>query len=229
MALAVVALIGVVSGVAIAGWPDAEPVAETITAPGTTVGGATPGAGGPTSTGGSTTVPSSTTTTTLAATTTSSTTTTTTTTSTTTTTAATTTTTTTTTAAPRTTTSTTTAPRTTTTSTTAAPTTPPRPPLADRSEMLVLAVNGAGTPGLGRKTAWKLREMGYDRAFYDDGTGFADVTRVYVREGLEAEGRRLARDLDLTDRRPRPLDEAPRAETGIPGVDLFVYLGTDFH
>ena len=50
---------------------------------------------------------------------------------------------------------------------------------------------------------------------------------MYARDGLEAEGRRLAADLGLPAVEPGPLDDAPEAENGIDDLDLYVYVGRD--
>ena len=104
---------------------------------------------------------------------------------------------------------------------------PPTTTLRDRSELTVLVANGAFFSDVGRRTAAELRELGYDRAFFDDGTVLALETRVYARDGLEAEGRRLAADLGLPAVAPGPLDEAPEAENGVDDLDLYVYVGRD--
>ncbi len=193
----IVAALGIAAGVAIAGLPDDSPVDATITAPPTTGSGPV--------TLPPTTAPRVTPEATAP-----------------------------TTAAP-----TTVAPTTTTSSASTAgdvtsgpvETVPPGPSpttsLRDRSELTVLVANGAFFSDVGRRTAAELRELGYDRAFFDDGTVLALETRVYARDGLEAEGRRLAADLGLRAVAPGSLDDAPEAENGIDDLDLYVYVGRD--
>jgi hypothetical protein len=86
----------------------------------------------------------------------------------------------------------TTAPRATTTTTTV-------PGVRDRADIRVVLANGAGIPGLVSANGERLRVAGYVDVTGVDVPERPARTTVYVREGFEAEGDRLAVDLGLDD------------------------------
>jgi hypothetical protein len=135
---------------------------------------------------------------------------------------------TTTTVAPTTTTAPTTtdAPTTTQPPTTEAPTTT-EPALPDRSELAVVAANGAGIAGTAARNVTRLVELGYTNAVPRDGSQIVEFTTVYFVDGFEEEALRLASDLDLLDTFVAPLAEAPVVQNLPDDVQLLAYIGID--
>jgi len=92
----------------------------------------------------------------------------------------------------------TTTPALTTFATTVVPTTSVVP-LRDRAEFRVVVANGSAAGGLATRTAVALRSLGYDRVTATDARRTEPVTKVYFRDGFEAEARRVAMDVGLPE------------------------------
>lgn len=118
------------------------------------------------------------------------------------------------------------APATTTPETTAAPTTSV-PELIERSELAVVAANGSNVGGSASRMAARLEALGYVDVAPRDGTIVEEFTVVYFAEGLEGEALRLAGELDLLDEFIGPIDTAPNVIDLPPETQLLVYTGLD--
>lgn len=90
-----------------------------------------------------------------------------------------------------------------------------------RARPKVEVLNGMGREGAARRAADRLREMGFDVVFFGNAGRFDHRrTRVWLRSGDSAAGRRLADSLGVAEVKPRPR----------PGlhVDGTVVLGHDW-
>lgn len=108
-------------------------------------------------------------------------------------------------------------------STTSTTTLPPSPPAAD---VVVVAVNGAGTSGLAGRTRDELVFFGFTQTRVTDATQLVDETFVYYVEGFEAAASDVAGILGLGVDRIRPIAEVPDYGAE-PGDQVVVYAGRD--
>lgn len=116
----------------------------------------------------------------------------------------------------------------TTTSTTVPPTTSaPEPALADRSQVAVLAVNGADIAGAASRMRARLGDTGYTNVVLRDGTEVREFTWVYYRDGFEESAARMAEDLELLPEFIAPLAQAPQVLDQPDAFDIMVYIGED--
>lgn len=111
----------------------------------------------------------------------------------------------------------------TTETTTSTTTTEPAP---DPADIVVVAVNGAGTQGLASDVRDQLVFFGYTQARATDGTTLVDETAIYYFDGFEAEAAEIARFLEIDPETIRPIAEAPEFAT-LDGDQVAVYLGRD--
>lgn len=99
-------------------------------------------------------------------------------------------------------------------------------PAPDPADIVVAAVNGAGTQGLASDVRDRLVFFGYTQARATDGTTLVDETVVYFFDGFEAEAAEIARFFELDPESIRPVAEAPEFGT-VDGDQVAVYIGRD--
>lgn len=100
------------------------------------------------------------------------------------------------------------------------------PGLPERSELEVAVANGAEVPGIAQRTADSLQAIGYVDVQALDGPVPADATTVYYTEGYRPAAERLAVDLGLSPDAVGPIVGAPPVD-GLLFVQLLAYLGRD--
>lgn len=111
------------------------------------------------------------------------------------------------------------------TSTTVRPTTTTEP-APDAADIVVVAVNGAGTQGLATTVQNELLFFGFEQARATDGTTLVDDTVVYYFPGFEREAEEIARFFELDPSTIEPVADAP--EFGrVDGDQVAVYIGRD--
>ena len=127
----------------------------------------------------------------------------------------------------------TTQPATTQPTTTSTVTTQPDPgnsvpvELPDRSELRVVAANGANVAGAASRVALRLEEIGYVDVLPLNGSDIFEFTVVYYAEGFEDSAVRLAADLDLLPDFVEPIENSPSVADLPADVELLVYVGLD--
>ena len=122
----------------------------------------------------------------------------------------------------------TTSPDTTTPSTSEPDTTDSVPDaLPDRSELNVVAANGANVAGAALRMSEQLEELGYVDVLPVNGSEITEFTAVYYVEGFEDAALRLADDLEVLDVFIGTIDNAPAVAELPDDVELLVYIGTD--
>jgi hypothetical protein len=133
-----------------------------------------------------------------------------------------------TTATPDTTTPETTEPETTEPETTEPDTTDPEvDELAERSELIVVAANGANVAGTAVRLAELLEGLGYVDVLPLNGSDIVEFTTIYFAEGFEDAAVRLADDLDLLAEFVAPLEDAPSVAELPADTELLAYIGRD--
>jgi hypothetical protein len=122
---------------------------------------------------------------------------------------------------------------TTTTTTAAAETTTTAPesttttePAVNRANVIVVAVNGAGTQGLATRVSDELIAAGFVQTRATDGATLVDDTVVYFFPSFEREAAEVAAEIGLELADVRPIEEAP-AYGVLDGDQVVVYLGRD--
>jgi|GEM_PF-2026934 len=103
---------------------------------------------------------------------------------------------------------------------------PSTPTATDRETTRIVVANGASRSGVAGDTADFLVESGYPRPPLFDGDVDAESTEIFVFPGFEPWALRLADDIGIEPDRVRPLDEAPDA-SGVVDEPILVYLGRD--
>jgi hypothetical protein len=121
-----------------------------------------------------------------------------------------------------------TAPESTSPETTAPQTTDSIPAgLPARSELNVVAANGANIAGAALRMATRLEEIGYVDVLPVNGTDIVELTTVYYAAGFEEAALRLADDLDLLEEFVAPIENAPAVSELPADTELLVYIGVD--
>jgi hypothetical protein len=121
----------------------------------------------------------------------------------------------------------------TTTSTTAPDTTEPDTTdsvpadLPDRSELRVVAANGANIAGAALRMTARLEAIGYVDVRPLNGSEIVEFTTVYFAEGFEDAALRLAEDLELLDLFVAPIEDSPTVAELPVDTELLVYIGAD--
>ena len=112
-------------------------------------------------------------------------------------------------------------------------TTEPEPPdsvpadLPERSELSVVAANGANVAGSALRMAATLEELGYVDVLPLNGSEIVEFTAVYFVEGFDDAAQRLADDLEVLDVFVGSIDNAPSVAELPDDVELLVYIGID--
>jgi len=113
----------------------------------------------------------------------------------------------------------------TTTTTTTTTTIVGEPPVA-RTDVVVVAVNGAGGNGLAAGVRDQLVGLGYDKARVANGTSFVDVTKVYFFDGFVSAAEQVSLDLGLDPALIEPVIMSPSFGV-FNGDQVTVYIGRD--
>lgn len=99
--------------------------------------------------------------------------------------------------------------------------------LPERSELTVVAANGANIAGAAIRAVTRLEELGYVDVVTRNGTDIVELTTIYFAEGFEDAALRLSDDLDLLPDFVEPIEDAPSV-TGLPAdTELLAYIGID--
>ncbi len=99
--------------------------------------------------------------------------------------------------------------------------------LPERSELSVVAANGANVAGAALRVATRLEAAGYVGVLPRNGTDIVEFTVVYYADGFEDAALRLAADLDLLPDFVAPIEDAPEI-IDLPGdIELVAYIGLD--
>ena len=99
--------------------------------------------------------------------------------------------------------------------------------LPDRSELNVVAANGANIAGTALRMATLLEGLGYVDVAPVNGSEIVEFTAVYYVDGFEDSALRLADDLDIPDVLVGPIENAPAVASLPETVELLVYVGID--
>jgi hypothetical protein len=112
---------------------------------------------------------------------------------------------------------------------TAAPDTTDSAPaeLPDRSELNVVAANGANIAGAALRMTVRLEELGYVDVLPRDGTDIVEFTTIYFADGFEEAALRLADDLELLPFFVAPIAAMPTVIDLPADVELVAYIGPD--
>jgi hypothetical protein len=100
-------------------------------------------------------------------------------------------------------------------------------PLPGRSELRVIAANGANIAGAALRMTERLQAIGYVDVLPLNGSDIVDFTTVYFVEGFEDAALRLAEDLELLDVFVAPIENSPSVEMLPLDSELLVYIGVD--
>jgi cytoskeletal protein RodZ len=99
--------------------------------------------------------------------------------------------------------------------------------LPDRSELNVVAANGANVAGTAVRMATLLEGLGYVDVTPVNGSEIVELTAVYYTDGFADSALRLADDLDIPDVLVGSIENAPPV-AGLPETaQLLVYVGID--
>lgn len=116
----------------------------------------------------------------------------------------------------------------TTTTATAPQTTDSMPAgLPDRSELQVVAANGANVAGVALQAATQLEALGYVDVVELNGSEIVELTTVYFSEGFDEAALRLAADLELPASSVAPIQDSPGVDGLDADVELLAYIGRD--
>ena len=99
--------------------------------------------------------------------------------------------------------------------------------LPARSELSVVAVNGASVDGAAGRAATRLEEIGYVAGLTLDGSEVFEFTTIYFVDGFDEAALRLAADLDLLDVFVAPIETSPAVPDLPADVELMAYIGID--
>jgi len=99
--------------------------------------------------------------------------------------------------------------------------------LPDRSELSVVAANGANVAGAAGAAAAQLQEIGYVDVLALNGTDIFEFTTVYYAEGFEEAALRMAEDLNLLPDFVAPIEDAPGVADLPADTELLSYIGRD--
>jgi hypothetical protein len=99
--------------------------------------------------------------------------------------------------------------------------------LPERSDLIVVAANGANVAGAALRMATLLEEFGYVDIAQLNGSDIFEFSVVYYADGFEEAALRLAEDLALLPDFVAPLDDAPAVADLPDDVELLVYIGRD--
>jgi hypothetical protein len=99
--------------------------------------------------------------------------------------------------------------------------------LPERSELAVVAANGANVAGAALRMATQLEELGYVDVLPLNGSDIVEFSVVYYADGFEEAALRLADDLGLLAEFVAPLDDAPAVADLPDDTELLVYVGRD--
>jgi hypothetical protein len=99
--------------------------------------------------------------------------------------------------------------------------------LPDRSEIIVVAANGANVEGAASAAAARLEEIGYVDVLPLNGTDIVEFTVVYFATGFDEAALRLAEDLDLLPDFVAPIENAPNVADLPADTELLAYIGRD--
>lgn len=100
-------------------------------------------------------------------------------------------------------------------------------PLPDRDQIIVVAANGTGLAGSAGRMVDQLEELGYLDSRPRNGTDVSDFTVIYYVDGFEDAARRMGDDLELFPDFVAPLDDAPEVLDLPSDVQLLAYVGLD--
>ena len=99
--------------------------------------------------------------------------------------------------------------------------------LADRSAIVVAAVNGANVAGTALRVASELEVLGYVDVLPLNGTDIEELTTVYFADGFEDAALQMADDLDLLPEFVAPIEDSPSVADLPADIELLVYIGSD--
>jgi len=99
--------------------------------------------------------------------------------------------------------------------------------LADRSEIVVSAVDGSNVAGIALRVATELEDLGYVDVLPLNGTVIEELTTVYFADGFEEAALRMADDLDLPPESVAPIEDSPSVADLPADIELLVYIGRD--
>jgi hypothetical protein len=97
----------------------------------------------------------------------------------------------------------------------------------DRSELNVVAANGANIAGAALRMTVRLEELGYVDVLPRDGTDIVEFTTIYFADGFEEAALRLADDLELLPFFVAPIAAMPPVIDLPADVELVTYIGPD--
>jgi len=99
--------------------------------------------------------------------------------------------------------------------------------LADRSEIVVSAVNGSNVAGTAQRVAAELEALGYVDVIPQNGTDIEELTTVFFADGFGEAALRMADDLDLLPESVVPIEDSPSVADLPADIELLVYIGRD--
>ena len=99
--------------------------------------------------------------------------------------------------------------------------------LADRSAIVVAAVNGANVAGIALRVATELEGLGYVDVLPLNGTDIEELSTVDFADGFEEAALRMADDLDLPPESVAPIEDSPSVADLPADIQLLVYIGRD--
>jgi len=99
--------------------------------------------------------------------------------------------------------------------------------LPERSEIIVVAANGANVAGAAGNIATWLEGIGYVDVLPVNGSDIVKFTTVYFADGFEDAALRMTEDLDLLPVFVAPAGDAPSVDSLPADVGLLVYIGRD--
>ena len=99
--------------------------------------------------------------------------------------------------------------------------------LPERSDLVVVAANGANVAGAALRMATRLEALGYVDIAQLNGSDIVEFSVVYYADGFEEAALRLADDLDLLAEFVVPIEDAPAVADLPDDVELLVYVGRD--
>jgi len=99
--------------------------------------------------------------------------------------------------------------------------------LADRSAIVVAAVNGANVAGIALRVATELEGLGYVDVLPLNGTDIEELSTVDFADGFEEAALRMADDLDLPPEFVAPVEGSPTVADLPADIQLLVYIGRD--